>query len=545
MDINEFNSKLSEALAKPPDQLAEADAEILFLERRHCAKSFVNFLKYCKIVEAPIPGQTGGGIISFTITPHLKEVINTLLTERLISILKARQIYLSTTLADYVLWYALFHVGANVLLFSKGLPESKELLAKSIRAWEQLPPFLKAKRMPDSTEEMGFPSVKSSIKAFPSTKSAGISYTGSILIYDEHAEHEYAEENYLSAKPTIDRGAQCISVFTEDAWNKDNLATAIFEDARKGKNGFKALFFPYDVVPGRGGDWYERKLREIPERELKGLTPELYMRKNYPRSIEEALSVPSTVAAFDKNVLDEMDKEALNFNKITILNSEVELDYRYINIYIPYRMGDSYIAGTDTAEGVGRDYNITTILNTKTGVVCADIMDNKLNPDDLAYHSVQLLKAYKNPLWWIESKLWGKEVIKKALELGYRNFGYRDKLRTKIGFETSESNRIELYGVLISEVNGRQIKLFNRAGITQFRDVIKNADKNGRVEARSQGHDDYPIALGLCVLKKNEVVSGDWGGKPIETLHFDDRPEDDLFDRVKELKEHRETVEAE
>lgn len=520
MNTAEFEAKLAEVLVKPPEDYTEADRGLLPVEWARCQASFTHFLKYCKIVEAPIPGQTGAGIIPFTITPHLKVVINALLNERLISVLKARQIYLSTVLACYVLWYALFHVGANILLFSKGLPESKELLAKSIRVWEQLPLFLKAKRMPDSTEEMGFPSVKSSVKAFPSTKSAGISYTGSILVYDEHAEHEYAEENYLSAKPTIDRGAQCISVFTEDAWNKDNLATAIFEDARKGKNGFKAMFFPYDVVPGREGDWYDKKLREIPDRELKGLTPELYMRKNYPKSIEEALSVPSTVAAFDKNVLDEMDKEALNFNKVTIPNSEIELDYRYINIYIPYRMGDSYIAGTDTAEGVGKDFNVTTILNTKTGIVCADIFDNKLSPDDLAYHSVQLLKVYKNPLWWIESKLWGKEVIKKARELGYRNFGYRDKLRTKIGFETGESNRIELFGVLISEINGRQIKLFNRAGITQFRDVIKNADKNGRVEARPQGHDDYPIALGLCVLKKGDIPKTNWDAKPIHTLTF-------------------------
>jgi len=116
--LEEFEAKLQVALEKPDTELTDQDRSILLIERRRCGKSFLRFLGYCKIVEPPIPGQTDvGGIVPLILYPHIKGIVATFLTKRLISILKARQIGVSTIIAAYVLWYALFHIGANILLF--------------------------------------------------------------------------------------------------------------------------------------------------------------------------------------------------------------------------------------------------------------------------------------------------------------------------------------------------------------------------------------------------------------------------------------------
>lgn len=554
--MDEFEEKINTCAYKSISECTKEERKLQVIEQNRCFTSFWRFLKYVKIIQPPIPGQTGGGIIDIKIWEHIKQIVIDLLTESLISVLKARQIGLSTIIAAYVLWYTLSHEGANILLFSAGQNEAKELLAKSRRIYNQLPEFLQLKLFPDGTEEIGFPSKNSFIKAFASTASAGISYTASIVVADEHAEHPYADENYLSSKPTRDAGGQFISIFTENPFNKDNLATAIFEDALGGycktcdkdftwedredheghevehKNDFKALFFPWDVVPNRDDDWYERTKKNIPERELARLSPELYMSKNYPRSIEEALQQAESVRVFDPVALRAM-KENLR-SPINISNSDGrwdELDCDVCHIYKDYHVGNFYIVGSDVSLGVGGDFNVTCVLDVKTADVVADICSKDIKPEEFALKSVELLRRYHSPLWWVEQNLWGRTVIKKAVELGYRRLGFRgdkpidwtnfdDEELKRVGFLTGEKNRTDLFGALIPAINDQQITIYNEQGLKQFNNIIRNANKKGKIESMSSYHDDYPIALGICWLKKSDVHTSSAPVEPVATLDF-------------------------
>jgi len=117
---------------------------------------------------------------------------------------------------------------------------------------------------------------------------------------------------------------------------------------------------------------------------------------------------------------------------------------------------------------------------------------------------VGLLNIYGNPIWWPEDNEWGAVVIKVAKDLGYRKFGYQDKARVRPGFHTGDSRDL-LWGNLISAVNSRQLIIYNIEGLAQFYDVIRNVDKNGRIEANTGGHDDYPMAVGIAWLKRGEA----------------------------------------
>ncbi|MBW2673487.1 MAG: hypothetical protein JRD89_08760 [Deltaproteobacteria bacterium] len=482
-----------------------------------CETSFVYFLlRFANIVETSTT-TTKGGTIKFELWPHLLDVIWALKYKRFIVILKARQIGISWLLAAYALWYALFHDGATVLLFSKGEEEAMELLGKARRMYNQLPDWLRLKLGKDALTEMEFPDRVSKIKAFASTPSAGISYTASVIIADEWEYHPYAVDHWNNAKPTVDAaGAQWIGCSTVDKRKPETLMKSIYKDAKEGRNNFYPLFFPWNVRPSRSEGWLDEVMRSTPEKAMEGMPRDLYREQNYPASEEEALRPSRTIAAVDLTVVDDMKKccqAPLNVVR-------QGLDPRVCHIYQEYQTGNLYVAASDIAHGVGLDYSVTAVMNVRTGAVVADIMHNLLPPDEFAMHTLALLKYYQNPIWWPEDNNWGAVVISKAVQMGYQNFGYRDIKHLKRGWHTDEESRMELFGALIPAFNTRQITIFNYDGLLQFEYLIRNAAKNGRIEAQEGKNDDYPVAVGICVAKQGEVLEKMTPRKAKDTLHF-------------------------
>jgi hypothetical protein len=511
----EYNTLLQGAAYKDYNECSPQELAVLAKEKDLCSKSISRFIKYVKILQPPTQTNPGGEV-KFELWEHVKKFLSALLHEKLIVLLKSRQIGASWTIAVFCLWKALFNEGDTTLLFSKGKTEAAELLAKCRRVYMSLPPFLKIRLDPDSATEIGFPSMKSSIKAFAATETAGISFTASRIVADEWIEHPFAEQNYLASKPCIDAGGQFIGIFTINKEKLSSLPVGIFNGAVKKKNGFCPLFFGYSVRPERSDEWYKQTMDSIPESELGTLTPGMYMACNYPKTIAEALSPAQTIAAFNLDSLKWMMGETKN------PIPQPEFDNAIVHVYKPHSLGNFYIAGTDTSHGVGKDYSVTLLLNVKTGEVVADVMSNIISEEELAMWSVKLLNLYGKPLWFIEDNDWGRSTILAAERMNYRNFGYQDKEKKKPGFRTvgGDSGRNALWGSLIPAINNKQVIVYNIVGLSQFFDVIRNAEKGGRIEAMANRHDDYPMALAIAWYKKNEVHTEEVSYQPIETAHF-------------------------
>ena len=484
----------------------QESAKELFLSQ----SSFFYFMKHCKLVETPTL-DTPGGIVPFVMWPHQEKVAAHLQTDKLLVILKARQIGISWLLAAYSLWFALSKVGAQIMLFSKGEAEAIELLGKCRRLFTNLPPFLQFKTGSSSQTELSFPIMFSSVKAFAATESAGISYTGSVIVYDEWDEHPYAEENYMKSKPCRDAGGQFIGCFSATNMNPDTLAKLVYQEAVEGKNGFVPVFLPWDVRPGRDPKWWDETERSIPQKELSRLTPDLYMRRNYPATAEDAFRLPSSSMAFNPEILDGLKKYCLQPTMDGVAK-----------IYQDYLPGGKYIAASDTSHGVGKDFSVTVIMDLRSGAIVADIMGRDLSPDDLALYSVKLLQRYNNPVWFPEDNDWGQVMIRVAVRLGYKNFGYQDEKKTKIGFHMGDVTRPFLWGELIPAINTRQIIIHNLEGLNQFYHVIRNPVEMGRVEAEKGRNDDYPVAIGICWINRHSLKE-EWKPKVISSLHFGTR----------------------
>ena len=489
-------------------------------ENRKCRESFVYFLKYCKLVEAPTRDNPGG-VIPFMLWPHLKKAIRALRDNRLIVWLKSRQIGASWIIAAYCLWFARYKTGSTILLFSRGETEAIELLAKCRRIYIHLPEFIKTKLGADSATEMSFPHTMSSIKALAATESAGVSFTASVIVCDEWILHPYASRNFLQAKPCIDAGGQFIGVFTIDKTRLSEIAVQTFVDATEGNNEFTWLFDPFDVRPGRDEDWYARTKNSIPDNELMGLTPDLYMLSNYPRSVDEALGVMDTAAAFDGSSLVEMADNARTPLGMEWYSANVpDIDRKVVRIYKPFSLGRGYVSSCDVSHGVGRDYSAFGIMDVKSGEIVCDILRNDISPADLADPVYKALTYYHNPLFFPEDNDRGRVLIEKLIELGYKRFGYSDKSRTKIGHHTDLKTRPRILTALVPAINNLQITPYSDDGIKQLGGLIRNAKKEGRIEAAKGKHDDYAMMLAIAWDKRNEVSTEEWKPHVTQTLTF-------------------------
>ena len=440
-------------------------------------RDFWHFLDFVKILE-PQPGR---GTISFERWPHLTEVCRILETKKLLVWLKSRQTGASWMLAAYALWMAMYKQGSVVLLLSQGEDEAKKLLAKCRFVYENLDPHMQATLGTDSRQELYFPDTGSSISALPSTEKAGRSSTASLVIMDEADFHEHLDSNYAAVKPTIDDvGGQLVLVSTSNAMRMNTLFKSTYKEVPY--NGFTRVFYGWNVRPDRDNAWYEARRAEYADKSL--------FEKEYPASDEEALAPPRTIAAFDHDTLKLMQEDV----RTPVIN--MPTGTVVANIYQDFHPGKTYAAASDTSRGTGQDDAITVVLDTKTGYVVADIQNNLIPPDQLAIASMALLARYHHPIWAIEDNDAGILTIAAAQAARYPSLYYRES--EKAGWHTDERNRWLLWGELIEAVNSRLITVPSQAGLSQFYSVIRNPEKDGRIEGARGAHDDYPMAVGIA-----------------------------------------------
>ena len=391
--------------------------------------SLFEFLKYVRIQE---PGELSS---EYVLWPHLIDFYNQLQTHKLIYLVKAKQIGVSWALAILALWEAYTKEGWIVLELSKGQTESQELLEKSRIVYNNLPVWMQIWTVePNSTERFGFKELRSEIIAYPSTVTAGLGKTAGRVIHDEADFHDLFELNLSHTKATVADSPErkLVAVSTIDT---DRADSYFREQAKKGagsgypeagQNGFKTLFYGVYSRPDRDEEFYAQLVKENQE------TPWV-VQKNYPRTMQEALSPLVSQSCFKAEVLEKLWDDAV----------EPEVRQGFIFILSKPRVGVKYVAGTDVGGGVGLDYSCTTIVG-KEGLnseVVALIYTNTLATDLFAYETNKLCREYFDCLLAVENNAMGIAVTDKLLELGYPNLYYSDKDKKRVGWVTSEKSK--------------------------------------------------------------------------------------------------------
>jgi len=172
-------------------------------------------------------------------------------------ILKARQLGISWLIAFLAAWKG--RQGVQVGMISAGQRESRELLRRVAYVERHLP---KAMRVPIivNVDEIRYPSSDGMVMAFPSTESAGISYTFGLAVMDEAAFHPWGSANYTALRPTLSAGGQFIALSTADpALGPSGFFHDLYWDSKAGRTGYSAVFLPWFGRPGRDSVWLARE----------------------------------------------------------------------------------------------------------------------------------------------------------------------------------------------------------------------------------------------------------------------------------------------
>lgn len=178
--------------------------EIIKQEYLKCANSPVYFMKHYVKIQHPIRGT-----ITFNLFKFQEETLQSFADFKFNIILKSRQMGISTLVAAYSLWTMIFNKDKNILLISLKQEDAKEVISKVRFANENLPTWLKVKCTEDNRLSLRYAN-GSGIKAASTTKKSGVGQALSLLIIDEAALIEDAEELWTSAQPTLSTGGNSI-----------------------------------------------------------------------------------------------------------------------------------------------------------------------------------------------------------------------------------------------------------------------------------------------------------------------------------------------
>jgi hypothetical protein len=259
------------------------------------------FINECIIIDDAQGDE--GGTMPFTLWEAQANLLSDIASERLLLILKARQLGITWLVCAYALHLCLFKEQRLVLTFSIGQDEANEMMrrihAMYWRLSEELRASLPALKK-DNTEEMVWAN-GSRINALPSRKSAGSGYTASLIILDEFAKNDNAGVIYTAVKPTIDAGGKMIILSTANG--AGNLFHDMVEKSRKELGRFKFRFLPWQARPGRDAEWYAATAADAIDDTL--------MKQEYPADPDEAFQASEVDAFLPSIALWDACKEEL------------------------------------------------------------------------------------------------------------------------------------------------------------------------------------------------------------------------------------------
>lgn len=261
----------------------------------------------------------------FEMWEEQRKALRSIIENRLNVILKARQLGFSWLVMHIAAWLLLCFTGRTVIGLSRTEEEAKELVRRLgviftymeglIVEVNNQPPGWNGPVFRATALELTviFPDGPVSVfKAFPSSPNAARSFTADLIIFDEWAFQQFAEEIWTAAFPVINRpyGGKVIGLSTIE---RGSLFEEIFTNS---DNGFNKIFIPWHADPRRDDVWYENTKRALGD----------LITQEYPASIEEALTVPGGAYFPEVNERNTISKEELKGNTLKYVSIDYGLD---------------------------------------------------------------------------------------------------------------------------------------------------------------------------------------------------------------------------
>lgn len=459
-----------------------------------CAKEPNYFFKNYVRIQHPIRG-----LIPFEMFPFQEDCVDEFLEHRFNIVVKSRQLGLSTLVAAYAVWMAIFQKEKNILIIATKLSVAQNFINKVKTMIKSLPSWmLLTEIVEDNKQKIKFSS-GSEIKAVPTSEDAGRSEALSLLIVDEAAFVRNFDTIWTGIYPTISTGGRVIILSTPNGIG--GQYHKLYVDAEAGLNEFNSINLPWSVHPERDNDWFEKTTKNLNKRQIAqeylcdfAISGDTFLDVNSIEWLRTNIRPPAEKMGADRNVW--VWKYPLTEH--------------------------NYILSADVSRGDSKDYSTFHIIDTTTAEIVAEYK-GKIKPDNFAELINEFGLKYCKALVCPENNSYGYATILKLQDLKYPKLYYRKKSQVYIGdyvppssaeiagFNTNGKTRSTVLAKLEEVLRNRQLISYS----SRFYEELKVFTWNtGRAEARSGFNDDLvmSLAIGAWILEgASEYSKGNTG----------------------------------
>ncbi len=438
---------------------SETEVKRFKMEVLKCRKSFTYFCDtYCQILADR--GQ-GGDWVPFHLWPEQRRVAGLLQANRLVVVLKARQLGLTWLVLAFALWLMLFYPVATVLLISRRDEEAADLLAVRLRGlYDRLPAFLQVRRFTTDNDHEWALASGSRALAFPTT--AGDSYTATLAIVDEADLCPDLDQLMRAVKPTIDAGGRMILVSRSDKSEPQSPFKRIYTAARQGQHDWLPVFLPWQARPDRDAAWYEPQRRDVLART--GSPDDLA--EQYPATDAEALAPRMLDKRIPATWLQQCFVEQA---PLAMLPPDAPALPGLSVCALP-QPGRKYVLGADPAEGnPTSDDSAQCVLDADSGAQVAELA-GKFEPSVFADYLHQLALWFHKAGVLVERNNHGHAVL---LWLGDNGRGIQPLPGHdgKPGWLSSTLGKTQLYDKCADACKNAEVTLHSFATYSQLASI--------------------------------------------------------------------------
>jgi hypothetical protein len=422
------------------------------------------------------------GLLPFKTFPFQDDCVQDFIDHRFTVVVKSRQLGLSTLVAAYAVWLALFQKDKNILIIATKLQVAQNFIKKTKTMLRNLPPWLILPQVTANNKQMVEFSHGSSIKAIPTSDDAGRSEALSLLIIDEAAFIRNFDELWTGLYPTLSTGGRAIVLSTPNGVGGQYYK--LYKEAEAGVNEFKSIKLNWDVHPERDQAWFEKETRNMSTRQV-------------------AQELLCDFASSGETFLGEDDLKWIYSN----IQNPVERQGQDRNVWIwKYPLSEhKYVISGDVARGDGKDYSTFHILDLNTGEVVAEYR-GKIAPDRFGDLLNEYGHKYNKALMCPENNSFGYATIIRLRDLNYPKMYYQKSTAVYIGdyvphgntdaagFNTSGKTRALILTKLEELLRNKQVISYS----SRFYDELKTfVWQDNRVSAMKGENDDLVMSLAI------------------------------------------------
>ena len=465
--------------------------KVIRQEYIRCAQDPVHFMrKYCYI-QHPQRGR-----IQFNLYPFQEKVLTLFQNHDYTTILKSRQLGISTLAAGHALWLMTFHKDRNVLALATTQATARNLVTKVQFMWENLPSWLKVDSAENNKLSLRLTN-GSKIQAKSSNADAARSEAVSLLIIDEAAFIDNIAETWASAQQTLATGGGAIVLSTP--YGTGNWFHQTWVKAEAGENDFLPIKLPWYVHPERDQAWRDAQDNLLGDPRLAA------------QECDCDFSTSGDIVFYN---------EYLEYYEKTFVKEPLERRGADQNLWVwesPDYSRD-YMVVADVARGDGKDFSTCHVIDVENNVQVAEYK-GQLGTKEFGHLLVGLATEYNEAMLIIENANIGWATIQVAIDRAYSNLyysqrgdslkadsyfdKYQDHSKMVAGFTMSSRTRPMVIGKFQEYIADKGVTIQSRRLTEEMKVFIW---KNGRAEAQTGYNDDLVMAFGIAMYIRDTAL---------------------------------------